>query len=243
MELLIVKMCVQKKKNSVDCMLTIHKDVQKLEDKPPNSLQIQIKEFVCKTDETIYSSSDEIVISDNEVQEDNSPWVKVSSCNLYEIDKQILKSENSWINDNIINAAKSILHKQYPTISGFQDTQYSKNLGFKVETKQFIQILHVNENHWVTAFSKNLSTVSVYDSHRAKIYPVSFLEDIATILQTRNDKVTIVCENVDQQADVNQCGVYAVAFATALCLGLDPCDLKFDNPCKLRAHLVSMLEC
>lgn len=102
--------------------------------------------------------------------------------------------------------------------------------------------MHVNENHWVTAFSKNLSTVSIYDSHRAKIYPVSFLEDIATILQTRKDKVTIVCENVDQQADVNQCGVYAVAFATALCLGLDPCDLKFENPCKLRAHLVSMLE-
>lgn len=151
-------------------MLTIHKDVQKLEDIPPKTLQRQIKEFLCKTDETIYSSSDEIVISDTEVQDDTSPWV--SSCNLYEKDKHILKSENSWINDNIINAAQSLLHKQFPTISGFQDTQYSKNLGFQVERKPFIQILHVNENHWVTAFSKNLSTVSVYDSHRAKIYPV-----------------------------------------------------------------------
>lgn len=68
----------------------------------------------------------------------------------------------------------------------------------------------------------------IYDSKRAKQYPISFLEDIATLLQTRKIKISIVCENVYQQSDTNQCGLYAIALATALCVRFDPRDFKFE---------------
>lgn len=142
----------------------IKKNGQEL-DTDSKSLQRQIRDFIEKTDENIDSSSDdEVLLTDNE-KENNLLWIKDSN-ELDEKDKLILKSKTASINDNIINCAQFILHKQFPYVSGFQNTHNSKNVGFLAEKKGFIQIVDVNDNHWVTITSKDLSTVHIYDSKR-----------------------------------------------------------------------------
>ena len=74
--------------------------------------------------------------------------------------------ENKWLSDKSINLAQTILFKDFPLISGFEDTTLCPLNMFPVQTGEFVQVLHEN-NHWVTVPSPTESAISVvflYDS-------------------------------------------------------------------------------
>lgn len=51
----------------------------------------------------------------------------------------------------------------------------------------------------------------------------------------------IAYKKVKQQENAVDCGVFAIAFATTLALGLDPCEQDYDTG-KMREHLLTILE-
>ena len=59
-----------------------------------------------------------------------------------------------------------------PYAEGLQDTLLQQNLSWDVPTGEFVQILHIEVNHWITISNINVSdtpgfsanTVNVYDS-------------------------------------------------------------------------------
>eukprot|EP00731_Ephydatia_muelleri_P028804 Em0020g448a len=114
-------------------------------------------------------------------------WMEVEDVKLYEEHRCILES-NKWVDDVLINASQFLLHSQYGR-SGFQATTLAYNLRFDV-MREFIQILHNGEDHWVTISTIGLPSghVNVFDS----LYDTCnnfIIEQICAILCTPNDAV------------------------------------------------------
>ena len=77
---------------------------------------------------------------------------------------QVVRQSGSWLDDQIIKASMDALRNQYPMFRGFHNTLLGSNLSFPITKPPFIQILHVNGNHWITVEAVTLNFVRVYDS-------------------------------------------------------------------------------
>ena len=69
-------------------------------------------------------------------------------------------------------------------------------------------------------------------------YGDSTKEEIAALLNTSKDKITLQYMSVKHQYGGSDCGLFALAFATALCVGLDPTACKFKQEL-MREHFSS----
>ena len=66
-------------------------------------------------------------------------------------------------------------------------------------------------------------------------------KQLAAIMQC-SAKCMYVCHvNVQRQSGLSDCGIFAIAFATALCMGIDPYTLNIDQN-KSRIHLLKCFE-
>ena len=80
--------------------------------------------------------------------------------------RSILENNQSWLNDNIINAAQTLLKSKYGT-PGLQNTVLAAALqGCIVGGEEFVQVLNSGGNHWLTISTIGCpySTVNIYDS-------------------------------------------------------------------------------
>ena len=75
-------------------------------------------------------------------------WIKNTIITLRKSDLEILQ-ENQWLNDDIINAAQSLLKHQFRLSSGFQSTACLQALSLDVEQGEFSQIVHNGSDHWL----------------------------------------------------------------------------------------------
>ena len=108
----------------------------------------------------------------------------------------------------------------------------------------FLQILHTNGNHWVTITSIGCEsgTVKMYDSLRmSAVLSKSVAHQVASILNTHHPQITVDIPEVQQQRGSNDCGLFAIAFATSILKGEDPSSVKYLQS-SMRQHLVSCLE-
>lgn len=164
---------------------------------------------------------------------------------LFTTDKDALMS-GEWLTDKHINAAQSLLRKQFPSQNGLQDTLVLEHTGeYNSQSEDFVQVLHVSGNHWVCA--SNLfapeGCVDVYDSMPAYSYKCASLEQqLAVILKCKEPSSFSVRHiNVQRQVGGSSCGLYAVAFAVSLCLGVDPYSATY-NQAEMRKHLCQCIE-
>ncbi len=56
-----------------------------------------------------------------------------------------------------------------------------------------------------------------------------------------NKEFTLITPSCQKQTDRTSCGVFAIAFATSIALGLDPSTLVFEKEAKMREHLKDCL--
>ena len=63
---------------------------------------------------------------------------------------------------------------------------------------------------------------------------------IASLVHTLCPEVKLKFEDVELQNDQNSCGLFAIAFATSFCLGINPSSVVYDQT-KLRSHLKQCL--
>ena len=59
-----------------------------------------------------------------------------------------------------------MLKQQHPVVGGLQSTTLAKSFAMEPQTGEFVQILNINDNHWiaVSTIGCQPSTINVYDS-------------------------------------------------------------------------------
>ena len=126
-----------------------------------------------------------------------------------------------------------------PELKGFQSTLLQEKKSKSIFEKDKVQVIHLHGDHWIVAATIEATSyeVKVYDS----------------VFDSADDHTTIVITNlfgslaktktvkILKQSGASDCGLYAVANATALCFGKDPVILHF-NQALMRLHLVQCME-
>ena len=155
-------------------------------------------------------------------------------------DISILKSASGWLTDNHMFVANYILKKDQPYIDGLQDTLLQQNLSWNVPTGEFVQVLHIEGNHWITISNINVAetskssanTVNVYDS-MYKI--ITHDTKLLTGQYHQGDKVRINIMHVQH----NKMAVIVVSLLLHLLKHFYPTQISFIDPSThLSEHLV-----
>ena len=192
-----------------------------------------------KTKESNCHTSDEPYDVDSHVPKQDVPQ---SFKSLRATDRGILEYHHKWLNDRIINVAQKMLKNQYG-IPGLQDVTLSNTLSMDVHlNKQFVQILNKSNSHWLTISNIGCGPgeVNIFDSG-VKSSSYRLKKQIASILFTEENTITLRYMNVQHQVGTSDCGLFAIAFAAALCEGIDPTSLVFRQPL-MRNHLTTCIE-
>ena len=111
----------------------------------------------------------------------------------------------------------------------------------------FIQVLNVNDTHWVTvsnilAQGRHLNdAVYIFDSIRSSKVAATIKAQICSIMRPGVPKLDLLLVDMDRQVNCNDCGLHAVASATELAFGMDPALCKWDHG-GMRTHLLTCIE-
>ena len=156
-------------------------------------------------------------------------------------DKAILESSNAWLSDSIINAAQLLLKRGNAPAGGLQNVNFGLTDSFEVETGGFVQIIHTGEAHWnvVSTIGTQHPDVNVFDSMYCHC-PEHSKVQISNLLMTTKNTIRLHYNNVQMQSGQADCGLFAIAFATALLNGLHPGAYYFDQSL-MRSHLLIVL--
>ena len=101
----------------------------------------------------------------------------------------------------------------------------------------YIQVMHTGQDHWVTVEIIGEDEVRVFDSIFLK--PTYYVvKQVASVMESRSLKVKMLLEKVQFQKNAVDCGVYAIAYMTDLCHGVDPSSCCYADSTVLRRHLI-----
>ena len=164
-----------------------------------------------------------------------------------EREKYIILSKE-MLTDESINLAMNMIHEQFPQIGGLTDSSIGKLQQFDIvpPTAQYIQILHCEPLHWVcVANMSNLKSDNhfhmLYDSLAATKAREDVVDQVVDYSSCLEKKLIIKRMPVQQQQNGVDCGLFALAFATSLAFGEDPCKNTYDVK-RLRPHLLECLK-
>ena len=191
----------------------------------------------CNSEPQLISSGEE----DNESEQ--TKWQKIHGVTLTQKDRDIIMN-GEWLNDNIINAAQCLMKHDLDLlpVGSLQNPLLGQTVEFDVISDESVQILHSGGNHWITISTVGTKhpTVKVFDSLYNEL-PWETKEQIAALLQTKESTITLefanaqvkncnftyrlsyclsLCFHLQQkQRNGADCGVFAIAFAVAICAG------------------------
>ena len=155
---------------------------------------------------------------------------------------RILKSKSAWLDDLLIMAGQNILKMQFPHISGLQLPALTAVLAVEPPKGDFVQVMHVGRNHWITVSNVHCEPgqVMVFDSLKMSLGNHS-LKVIADFMQSDRSHIELLYVDIKGQSGTNDCGLYALAFATSVCYGNKP-KTVFYHQHEMRAHLLHCIE-
>ena len=156
--------------------------------------------------------------------------------------------EGQMISDESINLAQNLLHEQFPGIDGFFDTTLALSNSFEIvkKWKPFIQILHTGSHHWVcvanmTPDRQENNKCILYDSLNSGTFNSTVASYICALSYCKSKVLDVQIEQVQQQSNFVDCGLFAIAFATSLAFSENPGLVCYEEGV-LRHHLVECLE-
>jgi hypothetical protein len=153
-----------------------------------------------------------------------------------------LLKENEWLLSSHIAFYCLDLKNKFPYIEGLQNPYLFSGDNFLPRysnSHNFIQIVHVNKNHWVciSNYECGLNELSIYDSRST--FNQTNIKDIQSILKRMKplcQNLVINIKNVQRQSiNSGNCGLFSIAYAQLLCNNKDPTQYKFDEK-KFRTH-------
>ena len=166
----------------------------------------------------------------------------IPELNLAKSEQDVLLNPTAWLTDTLIDAAQILLKKANPAMSGLQSVVLGQTMNFDIEPGEFVQILHNGHGHWLTisTVGNEHPQVEVYDSAYS-CCPTICKAQIAALLSTSQPAIELRFMDVQMQAGGYDCGLFAIAFATAVVLGQHPGLFCFDQR-KMRQHFKTCLE-
>ena len=173
---------------------------------------------------------------DNSVK--NAYWLE--DLLLMRSDRSILESNSAWLNASIIDASQRVLAQQFKK-GGLQEVGNGLTMSFQIEPGEFIQVLHDPNGHWVCVSNIGAAQneVFVYDSLFSACSS-EVVQAIMCILQPTVSTIRLSFVEVHKQSGGADCGVFAIANATILCMGLQPGKYVLDQQ-RIRKHLIDCL--
>ena len=149
----------------------------------------------------------------------DSEWVKTGCISLLiSHKKKILNGDE--LNDAIMSFAQKLLKKQFPNINGLQNTLLQAKKNMDTSGLQRLQVIHSRGNHWIiasTVHDEGPDKVMIYDS----LYDNIDAGTCAVICDLFGPAAVPEIVKVHKQQGVRDCGLFAVAFATAVCFKLE----------------------
>ena len=173
-------------------------------------------------------------------------WLTIGKLLLTEKHKSIILN-GKQITDIQVQAALILLHSQFPDLNGLYNPCYQLSKRPK-NVERFLQIIHVTANHWaVISTCKALPhtngsiCIEYYDSIYSKLPETS--EDIISFIFSKREfnRVTVECIPIPKQSGATDCGLFAIAVATAIAHEVDAECLVFRQD-EMRPHFVQCLE-
>ena len=128
------------------------------------------------------------------------------------------------------------------TISGFQDVACGLVMNFTAETTGFVQILFNGIDHWTVVSTVGVpeGEVHLFDSKYTSSSSALKMQ-IACLVCTNLPHIKLCYQNVQVQSGAADCGIFSIAFATALMFNRQPGEFFFDQD-KMRSHLIKCFE-
>ena len=157
-----------------------------------------------------------------------------------------LLTKQEEIAHSTVNLAQDILRESFPNVKGLQTVARGPIQTFEHVSGDFIQILHDGYIHWTCASNVRLdvrdpAAVNMYDSMNQGFIAKFTKQQLASFMCIQSAEMKVIMKSVQQQTSHVDCGVFAIAFATALAFGQDPSKFRFDV-LKMRPHLVECLK-
>ena len=84
------------------------------------------------------------------------------------------------------------------------------------------------------------SQIHVYDSLHGSLNTLT-KKLIADLMQSQQKHIEVCYADVQWQSGASDCSLYAIAFATSICTGVDATTITFDQH-KMRCHLIDCLQ-
>ena len=162
--------------------------------------------------------------------------------NLNEEHYELILSPTGWLDCDIIQQVHVCLQKLNPTIKGLQRPTLGPCRNFNEVNGEFVQIMHTRNSHWVCVGSLGCTDghVNLYDSLYHNVIDDEVKFQVSNLVGPDNF-IGLNVIPVQQQRNGSDCGIFAVAFATCLVLGILPESVQFDLS-KMRSHLHSCLK-
>ena len=135
------------------------------------------------------------------------------------------------LNNNEMNAAQLILKQQFAHVPGLQDTLLGNTLTYDVQPVEMIQIIHDGALHWllVSTYGCKDGQVKVYDSLMSPSPALNVQLQIASLICCPLKRIECAYQLCQQQKGGADCGLFAIAFAVDLCLGLDLSTVSYEQ--------------
>ena len=160
-----------------------------------------VHDVIIINDKNDYSRASSDSIQAIGICKKSEKWLKIGSYVLCTAERDML-CNNEWLTDLHMNAVQVLLKTQFPHIGGLQNTTLLQS---KSHTKPFttgtgsLQIIHINNNHWVVASTMNCehADITVYDSLNSS---VSIETILASLLKTQKDHFKIQISKVNKQS-------------------------------------------
>ena len=129
-------------------------------------------------------------------------------------DQEIVLSRRGWLTDKIIHAAQILLLQFSSDMAGLQPPVLQKVFAFQVHSGEFVQIIHVRNNHWCVVSTVGCETgaVHVYDS-LCKTISKETVRLIASLVNSPCSELRVTMMDVEKQSNGSDCGVLAIAYA------------------------------
>lgn len=155
----------------------------------------------------------------------------------------------AWLEDLHIDEAQAVLLQEHKSVNGLQQVGVFAGglIGASVVTPNhpFTQILNIEGAHWICVSSVGCRSgqITVYDSmvSASNSLPLTTQCQLAWLTYGSHRQLCVNFANVTRQIGSGDCGLYAIAYATALVSGLDPTQVHFDQK-NMRGHLINCLK-
>ena len=173
---------------------------------------------------------------------DDWPPAKKLKLSSKEVEDIIMGNE---LSDLHINMAQNLLKAQFPWLKGLKSTllQGKQQTFTQDEVRNKLQIIHCfKRHHWIVATTVKCANgqVHVVDS-LFKSIDNEVKATISQLFQKDINSVVIRVINSQKQIGVKDCGLFSIAFATAIAFGQNPTEQKFQQQ-SMQAHLVNCFE-